>query len=73
MHELHARKAPIDAVASYLMLIDQYDTGTAAAVPCPRCYADGSVHALVMASADAGPQSGQCDACRATYDFRAQH
>ncbi len=72
MHELHARKAPVDSVATYLILIDQYSAGAAASVPCPRCYADGVDNPIVISAAEEGNGSARCDGCRATYDFRAQ-
>ena len=72
MHVLHAHKASVDAVASYLSLMDKYTAGGIESVPCPRCYADGVDKPLVIVPVDAEAGSARCGECRAAYEFSAQ-
>lgn len=70
MHALHACKATVDQVASYLMNLDKFSAGLAASLPCPRCYARREVHALVMSLAGEDLLAANCECCATLYDFR---
>ena len=72
MHELHAHKAPVDAVAAYLSLMDKYMAGGTGSVPCPRCYADGVDHPLVIVPVETEAGSTRCSECRTAYEFGVQ-
>ena len=64
MHELRLHRVSADQLAAYLLVMAD------SAVPCPRCYAQGLLAALRVASSADGAERGTCEQCSADFVWR---
>ena len=70
MRELHTRRVSVDQLASYLLMMDNYDAREVASLPCPRCYATGVSVPMLVVAVNGEIESLECERCSASYEFR---